>query len=180
VLRSFAGLLRVDPGFEPADTVGLNVSTLGPRYAKPEAVRAFYAALLERVRAAPGVESAALTSNLPMTGNWDRSGFHIEDRPVPSQEAPEVDRTFVSDGYFGALRVPIVRGRGFEPADRADSAPVAVVSAALAQRYWPDADPIGRRIQLGARDESRPWATIVGVAGDVRQYAPDVAPAPQA
>jgi putative ABC transport system permease protein len=180
VMRSFAGLLSVEPGFDPHDVVGLNISTIGPRYSDSAQVRRFYEQLLERMRASPGVSDASIVSSLPMSGNYDRAGFHIKDRPIAGQEAPEVDRYFVSTGYFATLHIPLLRGRDFSAADRADSAPVAVVSATLAQTMWPKEDAIGKQIQLGGRDEAAPWATVVGIVGNVRQYGLDVALTPQA
>ena len=180
VLRSFAGLVRVDPGFEPAGLVAMNITTVGPRYDKPEPVNAFYAQLLERVGAAPGVQAVAEVSPLPMSGNYDRAGFHVRDRAIAAQEAPEVDRVIASADYFRTLRIPLLRGRYFSADDRAGGTPVALVSATLAQSLFRGEEVLGRQIQLGGRDDKAPWATIVGVVGDVRQYGLDHATTPQA
>ena len=180
VLRSFAILLHVDPGFEPQQLVALNITTVGPRYADAAQVAAFYAQVLERVDNAPGVEAASVVSPLPLSGNYDRAGFHIKDRPIPPQQAPEVDRFLVGADYFRTMRIPLLRGRLFGADDRAGSAPVAIVSAQLAQTMWPGGDALGKQIQLGGRDDKAPWATIVGVVGDVHQYGLDRATTPQA
>jgi len=180
VLRSFAGLLRTDPGFSADNVTGMNLATIGPRYTDPAQVGRFYEQLIDRVRASPSVESASLVSSLPLSGNYDRAGFHIKDRPIPNQEAPEVDRYFVTPGYFSTMRIPLLRGRDFSATDRPDSERVAIVGDALARTMWPNEDAIGKRIQLGGRDEAAPWATIVGIVGDVRQYGLDTAATPQA
>jgi len=99
---------------------------------------------------------------------------------VPPQQAPEVDRFFASSGYFATMQIPLLRGRDFAVSDRADSTPVAVVSATLAATIWPHEDPLGKQIQLGGRDDAAPWATVVGIVGDVRLYGLDVATTPQA
>jgi putative ABC transport system permease protein len=180
VLRSFAGLLRVDPGFDARDLVAMNVEPVGPRYADANEVERFYDRLLERLRAEPGVAAASVVSPMPLSGGFDRAGFHIKDRPIPGQEAPEVDRFTASAGYFATLDIPLLRGRAFAASDRAGSPPVAIVSATLARTMWPHEDALGKQIQLGARDEAAPWATVIGIVGDVRQYGLDVALTPQA
>jgi len=180
VLRSFAGLLRVDPGFDAQDLTAMNVSVVGPRYSEPSAVNSFYDQLLEKVRAQPGVASASAVSQLPLSGGFDRAGFHIKDRPIPAQQAPEVDRYYARPGYFETMRMPLLKGRDFSASDRLDSAPVAIVSATLAHTMWPDEDALGKQIQLGGRDDAAPWATVIGVVGDVRQYGLDIAATAQA
>jgi len=133
----------------------------------------FEESLLERVQRVSGVEGAAMVSTLPLGGSWDRRGFHIKDRPLAnSAEGPSVDSYFVTAAYFETMRIPIRRGRTFTPADEAvaASAPVAVISQSLAEQIWPGEDPIGKAIQLGGRNEKKPWAVIVGIVGDVRQY----------
>jgi len=180
VLRSFAGLLRVDPGFEPRELTGMNISVVGARYNDAAATVRFYDSLLAAVRAQPGVAAASVVSTLALSGGFDRAGFHVRDRPIPPQQAPEVDRFFASSGYFATMQIPLLRGRDFTDTDRADSPPVAIVSATLAATIWPHEEPIGKQIQLGGRDEGAPWATVVGVAGDVRLYGLDVAATPQA
>jgi putative ABC transport system permease protein len=117
---------------------------------------------------------------LPLSGGFDRAGFHIKDRPIPAHQAPEVDRFFATPGYFATMRIPLLKGRDFSASDRTDSSPVAIVSVTLAQMMWPNEDALGKQIQLGGRDEAAPWATVVGVVGDVRQYGLDVAPTAQA
>jgi len=180
VLRSFAGLLRVDPGFDARDLVAMNVEPVGPRYADANEVERFFDRLLERLRAEPGVAAASIVSPLPLSGGFDRAGFHIKDRPIPGQEAPEVDRFIASADYFATLGIPLLRGRAFAASDRVGTPPVAIVSATLAHTMWPREEALGKQIQLGARDEAAPWATVIGIVGDVRQYGLDVALTPQA
>jgi predicted permease len=180
VLRSFAGLLRVDPGFDAQELTAMNVTVVGPRYNDAATTDRFYDRLLETLRAQPGIEAASLTSQLPLSGGFDRAGFHIKDRAIPPQQAPQVDRAFIRPDYFATMRIPLLHGRDFGADDRAGSTPVAIVSASLAQAMWPGADALGKQIQLGGRDDAAPWARIVGVVGDVRQYGLDTPVAPQA
>ena len=180
VLRSFAGLLHVDPGFDPNNLTAMNLSVVGARYNDPATTSRFYQQLLEQVRAEPGVEAASIVTPLPLSGGFDRASLHIRDRAIPPQQAPEVDRMAASPGYFATMRVPLLQGRDFNAADRADSMPVAIVSSTLAQAMWPGENALGKQIQLGGRDDAAPWASVIGVVGDVRQYGLDVGATPQA
>ena len=180
VLRSFAGLLRVDPGFDANNLTAMNLSVVGARYNDPATTSRFYQQLLEQVRAEPGVEAASIVTPLPLSGGFDRASLHIRDRAIPPQQAPEVDRMAASPGYFATMRVPLLQGRDFNAADRADSMPVAIVSSTLAQAMWPGENALGKQIQLGGRDDAAPWASVIGVVGDVRQYGLDVGATPQA
>jgi putative ABC transport system permease protein len=133
----------------------------------------FYASLWAQLRAIPGVLSAG-GGNIPTSGQGTVTGLAIEGRPEGETRPPDVRYTPASDDYFAALRIPVLRGRTFTPEDR-DSTPwVAVVSAGLAKQLWPDGDPIGARVKVEA---NKPWATIVGVVGDVRMGGAD-APQP--
>ncbi len=176
LLRSLVRVLEVNPGFEPRKLYTMDFSLSGPKYAQDPAVVEFERQVLERIRGVPGVEAAAIVSTLPIGGGYDRRGFHIQERHLASDsEAPSVDGYYVSPDYFRAMGIPLRRGRLFTEADAAvaASAPVAVVSELTAQQMWPGEDPLGKRIQLGGREEKKPWAAIVGIVGDVRQYGLD-------
>jgi putative ABC transport system permease protein len=123
-----------------------------------------------RAAALPGVESAGATSNLPVSGNYDRTPVYVEGQPAQlAGDAPDAERYMVSADYFRALGVPLVGGRAFDARDREGTPPVAVVGRSLAERFFgAGAAAVGRRIKLG--DEKNPWIEIVGVAGDVRHY----------
>ena len=131
----------------------------------------FWASLYERLGAIPGVLAAA-GGNVPTFNQIPVSGLDIEGRLVERGRLPDTRYTAVSDQYFAALRVPILRGRAFDAGDRAGAQPVAIVSAALARQQWPDGDPIGARVKP---DGGKPWATIVGIAGDVRMGGAEAA-----
>jgi len=182
LVRSLLLVIAVNPGFAVEDLHAFSVSLVGIRYAEEEPVIAFQRTMIERVRALPGVEKAAIVSTLPIGGSYDRRGFHVRDRAIPPADAPDVDGYYVSAEYFSTMKIPIVRGRGFESADEGpDAAPVALISETTARELFPGEDPIGRRaIQLGGRNDKGRWATIVGIAGDVRQYGLDSALTPQA
>jgi putative ABC transport system permease protein len=182
LLRSLHQVLGVDPGFEAHGLSVSGYSLAGSRYAKDEAIMEFEREAMERVRAMPGVDAVAIVSTLPLGGSYDQCGFHIQDRPLPNDsDAPSVDRYYVSADYFRTMGIRLLRGRFFTEADvAAPLAPVAIVSETTARQMWPNGDPLGKRIQLGGRDNKKPWATIVGIVGDVLQYTLDSSHTPDA
>lgn len=119
------------------------------------------------MRPLPGVESAAVASQLPLGGNFDGRGVEVEGRIVESGvDQISLQRYSVTEDYFEALRIDLVAGRWFTPQDRADSELVAAISETAAVRLFPEQDPLGRRVRIGG--ETAPWRTVVGVLGDVR------------
>ncbi len=174
--RSFLNLLSVDPGFRADGALVMSVVLPPARYDSAGKTLAFYDRTLERMRALPGVRTAALTVALPLGGRTIQWSLLPEGR---SPEAPELVTPFISVGtadVFPALGIPILRGRGFAPTDDARSGPVTVVSEALARAYWPGQDAIGKRVRLSG--DGNPWITVVGVARDVRPEALSTAPRP--
>ena len=171
--RSLVGLMAVDAGFEPSRLLTLDVQAIGPRYEREAAVYENRERMRAAIRAIPGVADVAVTNQLPLGGSMDMYGVRAQDRPLANpQLAPAADRYTVSPEFMRTMGIPLLRGRGFAPADARDSAePVAIVSAALAARIWGEEDPIGKRIQLGG--SSAPWRRVVGVAGNVRHAGLD-------
>jgi putative ABC transport system permease protein len=171
MLRSVGRLLQVDPGFDPRQVLTAQFSLVGRAYAEDPVVSRFIDRVVERVRALPGVEAAAATGQIPMGGNYDQRGFHIEGRiPANTADSPMVERYSVTPGYFSVMRIPLRSGRLFTDADRVDSQPVLLVAESTAQKLWPGEDPIGHRVRLGEADKG-PWRTVVGVVGDVRHFS---------
>jgi putative ABC transport system permease protein len=174
--KSFVRLMNVDPGYDAHHVLTASTYVYGARYKSPVAELGYYTQVLERLRSTPGIESAAMTSTLLLDG-FDRRGFHIQDRPLANAaEAPSVDTYSVSPEYFRVLRIPLKRGRGFGPQDGPAAPKAALISESCARLQFPNLDPIGKHIQLGGRSNDKPWLTIVGVVGDVRQYGLDRAP----
>jgi putative ABC transport system permease protein len=178
MVRSMARLLDAPFGFSTDRVLSLGLTS--PAGATTDAaVVAFQDRLLERVTVLPGVETAAFVSQVPLGGNGDYYGFHIEGRMHANPaEDPSVERYSVTPDYFRAMGVPLRRGRLFTSEDRADSAPVMIVSESTARILFPGRDPIGERVRIGGHDKG-PWRTIVGVAGDVRHVDVALAPTPQ-
>ena len=171
--KSFLRVMQVDPGYDAHQVLTLGTYVYGEKYKKPEVELNYYQQALEQVRAIPGVESAAMVSTMPLSG-FDRRGFHIKDRRLANEsEAPSVDAYSVSPDYFRTMRIPVKQGRTFTEQDRAGEPLAAIISESCARTEFPNENVIGKQIQLGGREDSKPWATIVGVAGDVRQYGLD-------
>lgn len=170
MLNSFSRLVRTSPGFTPQNILSAHLSLPGSRYPKNEQVNGFYSQLIERARAIPGVESAGIGISLPphqlsITDNFTVAGVSAE----AGRAAPSAPLLFVSAGYFEALGVPILRGRNFDERDSASAPPVVLINKTLEQRYFPNQDPIGKRMKIGGpeRPDNR-WMEVVGVVGDVK------------
>jgi putative ABC transport system permease protein len=165
LVRSMQNLLGETLGFEPERVVTFSVQTPPARYDDAAQGR-FFDTLLERLRALPGVAHAAAASHLPLDRGDTNGSFEIVGRTFPEGESPYAKKRIVTPEYFAALGIPVVRGRAFAEADRVGAPEVVIVSEAVARRYWPGEDPIGRRMRFswGPGDEQE----IVGVVGDVK------------
>jgi putative ABC transport system permease protein len=161
-------LVRQPGGFEPRGLLTFDLSLPENRYRNEHVRREFADNFLAKVSATGNIDAVALANVVPAAG-WSPSvTVDIEDHPISDPAGrPVAGFRSVSAGFFAAMKMPVQRGRAFSIFDREDTQPVAIVSASMADRYWPGVDPIGRRLRL---DESRDWLTIVGVVGDVRMY----------
>ena len=168
MIKSVGRLLGVDPGFDPDRVLTLQLSMTGPAYAKNDAVVAKGDEILARLQAIGGVEAAALAGQIPLGGNRDSWGVHVEGRRWTADD-PSLERYSVTPDYFRAMRIPLRRGRLISDADRASTPFVLLVGERTARALWPNEDPIGRRLRIGGTDG--PWHTIVGIVGDVRHDA---------
>ena len=167
LIRSLGALRAADPGFDPERVLTLALTTSAARYPDVPRTAAFFAEAQRRVGALPGVEAAGVTDDLPLSGGGSTQPVAFEGRPTPPMsEQPEVAVRMITPGYLEAMRIPLVRGRRFEDGDILGRQPVALVSRAMAKRFWPDEDPIGHRLTLhffpGVVRE------VVGIVGDVR------------
>ena len=170
--KGFSRLLNSDLGFDRYHLLTFHVSLAESKYSNPASIREFYEQLLSRLQALPGAQSAAVAATLPASWSWDTTTYRGEGQPpaAPGELRTALAQTVTPD-YWLALRVPLLKGRYFTTQDGPDAPPVAVISAQLARRIWPNQDAVGKRIQLGGDKE--PWRTVVGVAGDVRQSSFD-------
>jgi predicted permease len=168
--RSLARAHLIDPGFPTANLIDVRVELGQGRYNSAGGV-ALYERMLERIRAIPGVASAALASLTPLTGSNSQTTFFREGAPAPSPNTPlSEDRLVyfnqVGPGYFNTMQIPLVGGREFAAGDRIGAPEVVVISAVMAQRLWPNENAIGKRISM--QSPQGPWLEIVGVARDVK------------
>ena len=184
MINSLLRLQRVNPGFRPDHVLTMQISLPAAKYTqnRPELTTGFFQQLIERVKVLPGVQSAGMTSGLPLTNSGWGKLYTIEDRPAPKSldEVPNVQYQQVSPDYFSTLAIPILNGRAFNEHDTRDALSVAVINETLARRAFADTEPIGKRLYLGPPEELVPPGilppgfrfqhfTIIGVIGDVRQ-----------
>jgi putative ABC transport system permease protein len=179
MVTTMVRLSHVDPGFDPHNLQTVMFSLGGSAW--PDSRKqAFFAEAVERLRAVPGVENAALTYSLPILGsNW-WNWFTVAGRPIPPgavmMDLPSAGMVPVSASYFETLRIPLIKGREFNRSDTPDSEPVAIINNRLVQLYFPNEDPIGKQIRLAGSRPSEgygPWRTIVGVVADLKQHGLD-------
>jgi len=167
LLRTLWGMQSVERGFSPERVGTATVSVPRAAYPAPADIRAFYGRLLDRVRALPGVESAALTTGVLMPLLANSATFAFENKPpAPPEQQIEYPFEFVSPGFFETIGARIVRGRSFADSDTDRAPQVAVVNETLARMTWPGEDPLGRRLRFG---DGEPWVAVVGVVGDLRR-----------
>ena len=176
LVKSLWNLSTLNPGFQRESTLTARVTPNESFCDVPGRCQAFYDQLLDRVRALPGVKGVAAVNGLPVGGEGEVIPSKIEAHPTePGGHAPMLWEKIITGDYLNVMKIPVLRGRGFTPADSAPNAQrVVLVSKSTAERYWPGKDPVGEHLKPGWMD---PWWTVVGVVGDVREndMATDVA-----
>jgi putative ABC transport system permease protein len=170
LINSFMHLRNLDPGFRSDHLLTLNVDLSQVKYPDTPRRIAFFDEVLRRVRELPGVQSAAAAANLPFTYNGDSTGISVEGVPDPPiDQWPDVVYRTVGSDYFSTMGIPLVRGRDFNDQDTLDNGLAVIVGEKTAKHYWPNEDPIGKRLKPGVSRSDSPWRTVVGVVKDVRQ-----------
>jgi len=170
LMRTLWGLTRVDPGFRPEQTLTVRVTPNASACEPRAACIALYDELLRRLRDLDGVSDVAAANAVPLSGAEPLLPVEMDGHPLSATDAtaPLVWAGAVTPSYFRVMRLPLLRGRSLTEGDAERTEPVVLVSAATARRYWPDGDPIGKRVRVVW---DKDWRTVVGVVGDVRQYA---------
>jgi putative ABC transport system permease protein len=170
LIKSFIRLMDVKPGFDPSQTLTMEVSlpALPPsKYAKESEQAAFFEQALDRLSRTPGVTAAGAVVSLPLTGAEESTDLFFEGRPrPPAGQRPQADYTIVTPDYFRALAIPLLKGREFSSQDRKDAPMVIIVNEELARRHFPNEEPLGKRINVGFEDFPR---EIVGIVGGIKQ-----------
>jgi putative ABC transport system permease protein len=197
MLKSFVQLLRVDPGFQPHQVLRIDLALPGAKYSEPRQQVSFYNELIEGLRSLPGVESAGATTQTPLSPGDNWIAFAIEGRPDPPQgQQQQAAARTVSDDYFRTMQIPLRKGRFFNSGDARvalplirwfeqqpfpehfndpQPAPAIIINETMARLYWPNEDPIGRRMRI----IFSPWMTVVGVVGDVHHNGLNTPPNPE-
>ena len=179
MIRSFAKLSHVDPGFDPDHVFTMGVALLPSKYPDDGRVASFYSQLLERAAATPGVASAGAISDLPFSGSNTSDSFTIEGRPpVAKEEEPSTEYRVVTPRYFESMGIPLVSGRDVAWTDTKQAPNVVVINQAFARRHFAGESPLGHRLRL--QGQERDPLLIVGVVGDVRHIGLDEQPLPEA
>jgi putative ABC transport system permease protein len=164
LLRSMMQLTNVDKGFDSEHVLTMDVRPSPIRYADPRKEIIYLQAMTDRVNAIPGVQSAGLVYELPLGGGGTNGSLSIEGR---SGERPNADKQYVGGNYFQAMRIPLLKGRLFAPSDTPDSPKVVIINQAFAREFFPNQDPIGKRIDVSWGDTG--WCEVIGVVGNVKQ-----------
>jgi len=177
LIRSFIRVQHVEPGFVTQNVLSMRTALVGPAYAEEARRVSFYRQLWERIRRLPGVEAVGGVSALPLTGGIGWTSITIEGYDASSgQGMIQADTRGASAGYFETMKIPLIRGRFFADQDTKESQRVVIVDENMARTYWPNSDPIGKRLLFGppsGADSKNLWMTVVGMVGNVKHYALD-------
>ena len=181
LMKSFVRLQSVHPGFEPKNVLTMEVALPLLKYPRGKPVADFYAEATRRVKALPGVEAAAFTSILPLSGTNSDSSFQIEGRDAAAEKVyPDEEIRGITPEYFSVLKVPLLQGRFFNEGDQFEGPGVIIVNQSFAKKWFPNQEAVGKRITFS--DTSKPdvkWLTIVGLVGDMRHRGLDLDPKPE-
>ncbi|HEX6974893.1 MAG TPA: FtsX-like permease family protein, partial [Vicinamibacterales bacterium] len=179
LVQTFMQLTRVNTGFRADGVLTMQIALPRSAYEGPLAA-GFFDALVARVSNLPGVESAGVTSNLPLTGTEILALATIDGQPRPEPGREVItDYRVVTPGYFKAMGIPLIEGELLPEHTRADGPRLAVISETMARTCWPGTSAVGRRLKLAPYDAEAPWYTVAGVVGDTRHTGLDIAPRPQ-
>jgi predicted permease len=174
LVRSFARLQDVPPGFNPHDVLSLELSMSAARYNDAAAVRESYRLMWQRLSALPGVTAAGGVSSLPLSQMFAWGPISVEGRTPPAgEEFINADMRMIGGDYFRVMEIPLVKGRWFNEHDTDENPRVTIVDERMANDLWPGQDPIGKRIRMGGLSATSPWITVIGVAGNIKQYTLD-------
>ena len=178
MIKSFRRVQEINPGFDAAGLLTMRLALPDAKYPHFQKSRAFFDQLFDRLKARPEVRAVSAINLLPFGGSGGDRSFLIEDQPVPEgQPHPDEQIRFVSAGYFTTMSIPLLRGRDITERDLPDTPQVVVANQALVRKYWPNQDPLGKRISFSTRNPK--WYEIVGVVGNVKHRGLDIEDKPE-
>ncbi|MDE3137908.1 MAG: FtsX-like permease family protein, partial [Acidobacteriota bacterium] len=169
LIHSFVRVRDVNPGFESQRVLTFNVALPSAAYPKTAQVASTFQDLRRRIVRLPGVRAVGMSTDLPMEAGWNHIFSPENYHPAPGAQLNLCYNSVIWGDYLQALHIPLLRGRYFNDQDTADSTPVVIISQSIAREFWPNEDPIGKRLKWGVPQSDSPWLTIVGVVGDVEQ-----------
>jgi len=172
MMISFMRLLKVNPGFDPANVLTVQLHLAGLEYPDANKMAPLNQQVLQRIEALPQVIAAGTVNNLPLSGSGVSISFRPQGDSAPlSEQSPSADYRIISPNYFRAMGIPLLKGREFTEQDTAGAMPVVIINETLARRFWPDSDPIGQQIWTGGtRQTSHNSVAIIGVVADIRHW----------
>jgi putative ABC transport system permease protein len=179
LITSYIRVTQTDPGFSSEQVLTAKIAPAASKYPDAKSRVQFYSQAIEQLQNLPSAVSVGMVMNLPLSGSSMNRGFKVEGRPDPKpDENVSMDYQVINRDYFSTLDVPIMHGRGFA-ADDTETAPrVIVINEAMARQYWPNEDPVGRRMAIGESSKDTSWRTIVGIVGNIRHASLTEAPVP--
>jgi putative ABC transport system permease protein len=179
MVKGFRNLMKSSQGFDQSNLLTMHLALSDTKYKEPYQTTDFYQEVLDRLKVIPEVDSVAAVYNIPSGVSRSGGDFSVEGRaPVSPVDQPTADFQIISPSFFQCMRVPLLNGRVFNEQDREGAPMVAIISESLAKRFWPNEDPIGKRIKIGKLDSNNPWLSIAGVVGNVRHHWIDREPRP--
>ena len=178
LVRTFHRMLEADAGFNPTRVLTFQLSLPNAKYKDTDRMAEVYQKALRALQSLPGVQSAGLVSEVPLGGSTDGTVIRVPDHPrANDKDHPFANYSFASPGYFSAIGTPLLRGRDFLETDTAGSILVTIINSAMAQKYWPGQDPIGR--QVGVQDTRWATRTVVGIVADIKHNSLRDDPVPE-
>jgi predicted permease len=167
MVRTLTLLSAFKLGFNPTNVLTMKVSISGERYGQSQSIAHFWEQVVSGVERLPGVESAAVSRDLPVDG-WDGQFFTIAEQPnPPAGQVPDANYIVIGGDYFGTMQIPLRQGRFFNDHDMQSGAPVVIINEELVRRHWPSQNPLGKRLRPGLPSDGKRWLTVVGVAANV-------------
>ena len=165
MLRSLMNIIHLNPGFQQVHVLTARLSLPHEEYKTDEATTHFFELLLTNLKALPGVQNVGLGSDLPWTGYDENTSFSIEGKVAPPHQEFHARYHMAASDYFRALGVPLLKGRFFEEGDKDGAPTVVLINHALAEKYWPGEDAVGKRMTFEDKPKEKDWLTVIGVVG---------------